>query len=163
MLCVIHATVCYNLLGAFSDHGGLGDGYMRIFSHLLAEFLLPNVNCESPSGVNWFVECVEVDVNLGLRDFCVFAHAVVIDVVDGDPVEALVRVPECGEHLFVERGGPNIDGDATCVDILGPVDVQYLVLSSEAFAPGRIFTGNYVEVRWGCIGGWVVEVPISSV
>ena len=49
------------------------------------------------------------------------------------------------------------------MDILGPVDIQYLVFGLEAFAIGHICTGKYVGIRWGCIGGGVVEVPIFIV
>ena len=141
------------MLGARSDHGGLSDGDMRIFSHLLEEFFLPNVNGESAAGVDWFVECVEVSLELGLGDCRVVAHDVVIDVADGDTVEALIGVLKCGKHPFFERGGFDVDGDATCVDILGTVDIQYLVFGSDAFVIGRICTGKYVGIRWGCIGG----------
>ena len=54
--------------------------------------MLPNVNGESAAGVDWFVECVKVGVEIGLGDFCAVAHDVVIDVTDGDPVETLVGV-----------------------------------------------------------------------
>ena len=80
------------MLGACSNHGGLGDVYMRIFSHLLADLLLPNVNGESAAGIDWFVECVKVGVDLGLGDFRVVAHDVVIDIAGGDPVETFARV-----------------------------------------------------------------------
>ena len=149
---VIHANGCYSVLSDRSDHGGLGDGYMRVFGHILAEFLLPTVDGESAAGVNGFVECVEVRVDLSLGDCCVFSHNVVIYVADGDPVEDLVGFLECGEHPFVERGRPNVDSNVTCVDIIGPVEVQYLVFGSEAFALGHICTGKYVGIRWGCIG-----------
>ena len=141
------------MLSARSDHGGLGDGYMRVFSHLLAYFLLPDVDGESAAGVNGFVECVEVSVNLGLGDFRLVSHVVVIDIADGDPAEALVGVLECVEHPFIERVGPDVDGDETCVDILVPVDVQYLLLGLEAFALVRICISKYVGIHWGCIGG----------
>ena len=52
----------------------------------MAEFLFSDVNGESLAGVYWFVEFVEVVVDLGLVDFCVISHDVVIDVVYGDPV-----------------------------------------------------------------------------
>ena len=97
---------------------------MCVFSHLLAEFLFPDVDGESADVINWFVECVEVSVDLGLGDFQVVSHDVVIDVAYGDSVDALVLVLECGEHPFIERGDPEVDGDATCVNTLGPVDVQ---------------------------------------
>ena len=87
---------------------------------------------------------------------CLIYHDVVIDVADSDPVYPLSGVFECSEHPFVEHGGSNVDCDAPCVDVLVPVDIQYLVFSSEAFALGRILTGQYVRIRWGCIGGWVV-------
>ena len=125
--CVIHATGCYRVLGVCSDNGGLSDWHMRIFSHLLAEFLLPNVNGESVAGVDWFVECVKVGVDIGLGYCYVVTHEVVIDVVDGEPVETLIGLLECNEQPFVKCGGPYADFDATCVDILGPVDIQYLV------------------------------------
>ena len=54
------------MLGAHNYHGGLGDGNMRIFSHLLSEFLLQNVDGERVAGVNWFVKSVEVSDDLGL-------------------------------------------------------------------------------------------------
>ena len=76
--------------------------------------------------------------------------------MDGDPVETLAGVLKCGEHPFVKRGGPNVDCNATCADIIGPVEIQYLVFGSETFALGHICTGKYVGVRCGCIGGWVV-------
>ena len=94
---------------------------------------------------------------------CAVAHDVVIDVADGDPVETLVGVLKCSEQPFVESGGSDVDCDTPCVDVLGPVDIQYLVFGSKAFALGCICTGKYVGIRWGCIGGWVVEVSISSV
>ena len=122
--CVIHTTSYYSVLVARSDHGGLSDGYMHIFSKLLAEFLIPNVDSKSAAGVDWFVECVEVSVNLGLGYCCVVSHHVVIDVADADPVEALVGFLEFDELPLVERGGPNVDGNATCVDIFDPVFVQ---------------------------------------
>ena len=96
---------------------------MRIFVHLLSELLVSDVDGESAAGVDVFVECIEVSVNLGLVYFRVVPHDVVIDVADGDPVEDLAGVLECGEHPFIESSGLNVDGDATCVDILGPVDV----------------------------------------
>ena len=136
-------------------HGGLGGCYMCIFSHILAELLPANVNDGSTAGVDWFVEYVKVGVNLGLGDFCVVSHDVVIDVADGEPVDTLGGVLECGEHPFFERGGPDVDCDATFVYILGPVDIQYLVFGSEAFALGRICTRKYVGIQWGCIGGWL--------
>ena len=52
---------------------------------LLTEFLLANVNGKSSYGVDWFVEFVNVVVDLGLGNFCVVAHNVVIDVTYDDP------------------------------------------------------------------------------
>ena len=83
----------------------------------------------------------------------VITHDVVIYVADGDPVETLIGVFECSEHSFVKRAGSDVDFDVPCVDVLGPVDIQYLVFSSEAFALGHICTGKYVGIRWGCMGG----------
>ena len=151
------------MLGACSDHVGLGDWYMCIFRHLLEEFFLFNVKGESSAGVDWFIEFVKVGVDLGLVDCCVVSHDIVIDIADGDPIETLIGVLECSEHPFVEHGGSDVGCDAPCVDVLGPVDMQYLVFVSEAFALVRIHTGNYFGIRWGCIGGWVLEVSIISV
>ena len=85
-LCIIHTTGRYSVLGACSYHGALGDWYMCIFRHILSKFLFLNVNGESLSGIDWFVEFVEVVVDLGLGDCCVISHDVVIDVADGGPV-----------------------------------------------------------------------------
>ena len=74
------------MIGACSDHGGLGDWYICIFRHILADFLFSNVNRESSACIDWFVEFVEVVVDLGLGDFCVISYDLVIDVADGDPV-----------------------------------------------------------------------------
>ena len=120
---------------------------MHVFSHILAELLLPDVDSESAAGIDGFFEFVEVSVDLGLGDCLVVAHDIVIDVADGDPVEALVRVLECSEHPFIKRGGPDVDGNTTCVDILVPVEVQYLVFGLEAFTLGSICTGKYVGIR----------------
>ena len=84
--CIIHATGRYIVLGSGSYHGGLGDWYMCIFRHLLVEFLFSNINGESSAGINWFVEFVEIFVNLRLGDCCIFSHDIVIDAADGDPV-----------------------------------------------------------------------------
>ena len=129
------------MLVACSDYGGLGDWYMCIFRHLLAEFLFSNVNGESLAGIDWFVEFVEVVVDLGLGDCCVISHDIVIDFADGEPFYSLVGVFECSEHPFIERGGSNVDCNAPCVDVLGPVDIQYLVFRSEAITLVRICTG----------------------
>ena len=122
-----------------------------------------DVNGESLAGIDWFVEFVEVVVDLGLGDCCVISHDIVIDFADGEPFYSLVGVFECSEHPFIERGGSNVDCNAPCVDVLGPVDIQYLVFRSEAFALGCICTGKYVRILWGCIGGWIVEIYILSV
>ena len=136
---------------------------MCIFHHLLVELLFSNVNGKSLARVNSSVEFVEFVVDLGLGDCFVIYHDVVIDVADGDPVYTLVGVFECSKHPFFERGGSSVDCGAICVKVLGPVDIQYLVFISDAFALGHIHTGQYVRIRWGYIGGWVVEISISSV
>ena len=40
---VLHVTSRYDVLGTRSDHGGLDDGYVCVLGHILAEFLLTNV------------------------------------------------------------------------------------------------------------------------
>ena len=125
---IIHATGCYGVLGTHSDHGGLGDGYICVLVHLLEEFLLTDTNGKSAAGIDGLIGGVEVSVDLGLRDCHVVVHDVVVDVADDDPVEDLIGVLECGNHPFVEYGGTNVGSNAAGVDILGPVDIQYLVL-----------------------------------
>ena len=119
----------------------------------MAEFLIPDVDGESAAGADWIVEGVEVSIKIGLRDRRVVAHDVVLDVADSEPVEALVGFLEYGNNPFVKRGGTNVDGNATGVDILGSVDVHYLVFGSEAFSLVRIYTRKYVGIRWVCIRG----------
>ena len=160
---VIYATVRYGMLGTCSDYGSLGDGYLRVLSHILAEFLLADVDGDIAAGIDGLVEGVEVGIDLGLQYCCLVFHEVVTDVADGDPVEALVGVLKCDKKSFVKRGGTNVDGDAAGEDTILPVEVQYLVFCTEAFMIGRIFTGKYVRIRWGYIGGGVVEVFITSV
>ena len=87
-----------------------------------------------------------IGVELDLGDCCVVALDAVIAVSNGEPNNNLVRVHECVNHPFFEQGGPNVDCNSTCVDVLGPVDIQYLLLGSEAFALGRICTGKYVGI-----------------
>ena len=94
--CVIHANGHYGVFSTHSDYGGLGDGYMHILGHLLAELLLQDVDNKSASGVDGFIKGVNVSVDLGLGDFCVVAHDVVVDYADGNPVEALDGVLKCG-------------------------------------------------------------------
>ena len=121
---VIHATGCYSVLSTHSDHGGLGDQYIHVFCHLLAEFLFTDVDGHSAADVDGLIEGVKVSFDLVLEDCRVVVHGVVVGVADGDPVESLFRVIECNEHPFVECGVTDVDGDATGVYILGPVDSQ---------------------------------------
>ena len=124
---VIYATVRYGMLGTCSDYGSLGDGYLRVLSHILAEFLLADVDGDIAAGIDGLVEGVEVGIDLGLQYCCLVFHEVVTDVADGDPVEALVGVLKCDKKSFVKRGGTNVDGDAAGEDTILPVEVQYLV------------------------------------
>ena len=82
------------------------------------------VDGKSAAVVDGIVEGVKVGADLVLRDHRVFFHYVVVYVADGDPIEDLVGVLECGEHPLFGRGGTDVDGDVAGVDILGPVDVQ---------------------------------------
>ena len=105
------------------------------------------VDGESSAGLDGLVEGVGVSIELILKNCRVVFHDVVLDVAGGDPVEALVGVFQCGEHPSVERGSTYVDINATGVDIIGPVDIQYLVFFSESFTIGRICTRNYVRIR----------------
>ena len=122
------------------------------------------VDGDSAAVVDGIVEGVKVGADLGLRDHHVFFHYVVVYVADGDPIEDLVGVLECGEHPIFERDGTDVDGNVAGVEILRPVDVQYVVFCKEMFALGSICTGKYVRIHLGCIGGGRgVEVPITNV